>query len=1308
MKRILLLSLLATSFYQTGFGQSPTESKPTVFALVKKSNVSGLQKTLDSLNLALRKSADSLAKRPTLAQANQLYKPNSYQPDTNSVIGLKAKFGKQNDAINSLQSATNLSVQGLTNAINERIRQIDADGRYLRSTYSPPVATSTSVGLVKGSENVQIDSDGTIRVTAPGSVTLADVNPNPGRVGASNVVPIPTFDTKGRATKVESATITAAGIGANAVLSMAQARQLTVTNAPAVISITDAGKTGLFYLRSGSDPDDGAITLRAGSLVYKREFERVLPEWFGAKGDSLTDDTDAIRQAALAAPGKSVYFTQKYRVRTDQVLLPPGTTLEFAAGASASTRDSTGGLFRAAYVRNIEIRGGLFYGPSGRGKVLSAAYTSNIRLANLNASVIGLVLFDHVDQATFTAPIANNRVVTNFHESACVDLVFSTNITINDPGITGYAHGVQFWFGDANPVVGKDANGNDIRQAVPLSVERQLANITVNGGLIQDCLGGAFWGSMGRTIRGNKVSLKRAGDVGFDMEGVVDAKCIDCEAQDSKNGNYSVFFNSDEIELTNCKSIVTKPGVLAVGLHSTRFMGKLTIRNMTVQATVPTIVGDAFEGGVGTLLIEGGTFQNTSFKFDDRIDSSATFKNLTMKTTVAGVGHPIVTGNFARPGTLFIEFVKAKNLYNIERNQVGGFGMQIYHTNVASKEYIRNNEFDGYDLDVVLQPQSTSTPSQVASVELKENIFSNGQIYAPSGPLPLKLDYANFNNRKRDGSILGNGFITRTPAVLDLNGLGAGDVLRIAPDGRMVPDKMTDFVRTSAGKGLSTNDYTTVEKTKLAAVSGTNTGDQTLTLSGQKLILSGVNSSTVTLPSGGSGTTADFSGRVLFITLANSIGAEDGNRNQVNGVRDSTTATYSKTALEDVKAALPGAQITRYNFSVSGKQTSAILNDINNVLSLYQPAYFDRQIVFFHEVTNHVADGGATLEQATTAFNAVCDALTAKGFTLGVGTVTPRNSFVGNVAAAKAIIDQFNVNLSANFIKKADFLYDMNAEPGIVQSDGTHYTQASYVLFGHGLAKKLIPIIRTGFNPQVIAFLRNGTVATTPPSSTTTSPGSGTTSAGTVLLIAGNGSSITDATGKTVNLVGNPVISSAQSQYGGSSIYLDGNSFLTIPTSADFDFGTGDFTIELFARPTEIVRQYGGLISRGDETDNQWTFSYNGSGSTPDLFIRNNGSYDVITGSNSGLTLNTWQHVALVSKSGVRKVYINGNAVATSSNGRSMETMATSKRINIGAFPTPNTAGSPEQEKFKGYIQGIRVTKGTARYDGNFTPPASY
>jgi hypothetical protein len=42
-------------------------------------------------------------------------------------------------------------------------------------------------------------------------------------------------------------------------------------------------------------------------------------------------------------------------------------------------------------------------------------------------------------------------------------------------------------------------------------------------------------------------------------------------------------------------------------------------------------------------------------------------------------------------------------------------------------------------------------------------------------------------------------------------------------------DKVTD-------KGLSTNDYTTIEKTKVSILSGTNTGDETTVTTKTKLV----------------------------------------------------------------------------------------------------------------------------------------------------------------------------------------------------------------------------------------------------------------------------------------------------------------------------------------------------------------------------------------------------------------------------------------------------------------------------------------
>jgi hypothetical protein len=66
-----------------------------------------------------------------------------------------------------------------------------------------------------------------------------------------------------------------------------------------------------------------------------------------------------------------------------------------------------------------------------------------------------------------------------------------------------------------------------------------------------------------------------------------------------------------------------------------------------------------------------------------------------------------------------------------------------------------------------------------------------------------------------------------------------------------------------------------------------------------------------------------------------------------------------------------------------------------------------------------------------------------------------------------------------------------------------------------------------------------------------------------------NGStSIIDQTGKTWTISGAATISTAQSKFGGSSLACPGTSIngATTPSTGDFDFGSGDFTIEFFVR----------------------------------------------------------------------------------------------------------------------------------------------
>lgn len=82
----------------------------------------------------------------------------------------------------------------------------------------------------------------------------------------------------------------------------------------------------------------------------------------------------------------------------------------------------------------------------------------------------------------------------------------------------------------------------------------------------------------------------------------------------------------------------------------------------------------------------------------------------------------------------------------------------------------------------------------------------------------------------------------------------------------------------------------------------------------------------------------------------------------------------------------------------------------------------------------------------------------------------------------------------------------------------------------------------------------------------------------TVLLMhmdGDNGSTtFKDETGKNVIFAGSPKISTDQSKFGGASAYFDSSnsSVLRVQKSSDFEFGTGDFTVDLWYFPTNEKR----------------------------------------------------------------------------------------------------------------------------------------
>ena len=181
---------------------------------------------------------------------------------------------------------------------------------------------------------------------------------------------------------------------------------------------------------------------------------------------------------------------------------------------------------------------------------------------------------------------------------------------------------------------------------------------------------------------------------------------------------------------------------------------------------------------------------------------------------------------------------------------------------------------------------------------------------------------------------------------------------------------------------------------------------------------------------------------------------------------------------------------------------------------------------------------------------------------------------------------------------------------------------------------------------------------------------------------------------KTVTAFGDAQISTAQSKFGGSSIAFDGNGdYLTIPASADFSFGTENFTVEFW------YYHLGG-------TDKGLFANNSGSGVGVNFLVGALGSFRIYNGTSGGNVadfsaspaLNTWQHVAVVRQSGTVTLYVNGAASGT----------ANWAGVNAGNVATFSVGAAYGNARFaNGYIDEFRVTKNIARYTSNFTPPTA-
>ena len=190
---------------------------------------------------------------------------------------------------------------------------------------------------------------------------------------------------------------------------------------------------------------------------------------------------------------------------------------------------------------------------------------------------------------------------------------------------------------------------------------------------------------------------------------------------------------------------------------------------------------------------------------------------------------------------------------------------------------------------------------------------------------------------------------------------------------------------------------------------------------------------------------------------------------------------------------------------------------------------------------------------------------------------------------------------------------------------------------------------------------------------------------------------------------GTAQLDTAQSQFGGSSLLLDGNSdYVSTPDNKAFSIGTKDFTLECWVRfnsvPTGSTNQT--FMSHWDAqgvSQKQFIFQASGVNGDIRLIYTTNGSTNVnVAGGSWSPSADTWYHVACVREGGNISFFIDGTQ-SGSSTANSADFFDSNADFRIGV----HEASGGLDSYFNGWIDDVRVTIGTGRYTGNFTAPAA-
>ena len=181
---------------------------------------------------------------------------------------------------------------------------------------------------------------------------------------------------------------------------------------------------------------------------------------------------------------------------------------------------------------------------------------------------------------------------------------------------------------------------------------------------------------------------------------------------------------------------------------------------------------------------------------------------------------------------------------------------------------------------------------------------------------------------------------------------------------------------------------------------------------------------------------------------------------------------------------------------------------------------------------------------------------------------------------------------------------------------------------------------------------------------------------------------IADRSTKTITVHGDAKLSTAVKKFGTASLLLDGvGDYLSVPTQADFEFGTGAWTIEAWIYNTSqpVANQ---VIFDFRTTNPQEVPTVYINTTTNTLRFSSSGLFHIDSG--TAIPINTWTHIAISKSGSSTKMYVAGVQVGSTYTDTNTYVQGA---ITIGARYDGTTP-------FFGNIDDVRISKGVARYTG--------